>query len=147
MARPSLCTKITADQNSTCADEHDSMPLSVHSQHTVHYDAGQQRAPPHQQRPSGQRPGSLVHEWPVPDELEGLVRKVQRSVHPHFLRHIINALKRETALSNFKYIKVLYKDSVGFKKKKNNSPPWLCCRLTAPGLGTGISPVYITHFM
>lgn len=148
--------KLQPIQIPTCADEDDGMRLSVQSQHAVHDNAGQQRAPSHQQRPPAQRPDGLVHQRTVPDELEGLVRQVQRSVHPHLPCQIINALKQEVALSNgnclvgnppFYYIKVLEKDTEGFTKTKINPPVWLCCRLTAPGLGTGISPVYITHFM
>lgn len=120
-AHPRAADKVPANQHSTCADEHDGVSASVQSQHPVHHDAGQQGAPPHQQRPSAQRPGGLVHQRTVPDELEGLVRKVQRSVHAHFPRHVINALKQGTALSNsgiFLFLLIVWSEIIQSTKGK-----------------------------
>ena len=64
----------------TCAYEHDMVFLSVQGLCCVDYDACEGRSPPDQQRFLPQRQHSLVHEGSVPDELEGPVWQVQRTI-------------------------------------------------------------------
>ena len=77
----------------TRADEHDGVHVPVQCPDAVHHDAGQGGAPGDQQRPPSQRAHRLVHQGPVPDELQGLVWEVQRTPYAEPAGGIVDALR------------------------------------------------------
>lgn len=119
----------------TCADKHNTVLLAISCLHLVNNDACEFAPPSYQQRLVSDRQDSLVHEGSWFDKLKGRVWEVQRLIYACFMSFIVNTLVKEQDRQM----------TVSLQK---------CCfkrialvfELTAPGRGTGTSPLYITHF-